>query len=201
MANDPENKSSNQGEIDLLYVFVKLGELIRRTITNLFKYAGLALLFLLRKWYYFAIAILLTLGSAWLINRSSDSFYRSSLDMRSNVISNQPIMSRIDQLGVYANTKNYSALSKWLGLTPEESQNIKQIETYWYYDIDDDGRDDLDEGDSPDSDNGLRQVSADQNSDDTGDDGSDDIDRTGFLGGLTPISAEEESSLIGNWED
>ena len=38
------------------------------------------------------------------------------------------------------------------------------------------------------------------------DDGDDDrsdviIDRTGFLGGLTPISEQEEDSLIGNWED
>jgi hypothetical protein len=27
------------------------------------------------------------------------------------------------------------------------------------------------------------------------------MDRIGILGGLTPISEQEEESLIGNWED
>ena len=99
MATDPKPNTQDQGEIDLLYLFVKLGEFLKRTVLNLIKFIGFVLVFLLQKWYYFAIAIILTVLSALLLNRASDSYYHSHLTLRSNVTSNQAIMSNLERLG------------------------------------------------------------------------------------------------------
>lgn len=49
------------------------------------------------------------------------------------------MMSSLDKLGKYASTRNYEALSKELNINIEEASAIKGIETFWYYDIGDDG--------------------------------------------------------------
>ena len=139
MPTDSKHNSSNQGEIDLLALLVNLGDFLKRSILKLIKFIGSILVFLLRQWYYFAIAIVLTVLSAFFLNKTSDSYYHSYMTLRSNATHNQPVMSNLDKLGGYATAGHYSALSKELNLSIEEASIIKGIETFWYYDIGDDG--------------------------------------------------------------
>ncbi len=139
MPADPKNSSQNQGEIDLLYLFVKLGEFLKTSFLKLINFIGIVLVFLIRKWYYFAIAVILTIGSAVLLNKVSDPFYHSHLTLRSNATHNQPIMSNLQRLGDYANANNHTALSKELNLSIEDASAIKGLGTFWFYDIGDDG--------------------------------------------------------------
>jgi len=139
MATNTQQDTPNNEEIDLLALFVKLGEFIRKAFISLFNLIGSVLLFILRKWYYVVIAVILTVVSALILNKISDPFYYSELVIRSNATHNQPIMSNVDKLGVYAEARNYAALSDELNLSLEEASKIKELKTYWYYDIGGDG--------------------------------------------------------------
>ena len=139
MPTNSQQNTPNHDEIDLLTLFVKLGEFIKKAVLGLINILGSVLIFLLQKWYYFAIAIILTVLTALVLNNLSEPFYYSELTMRSNATRNQPIMSSLDKLGKYALAQNYQALSKELKLSVEDASAIKDLGTYWYYDIGGDG--------------------------------------------------------------
>jgi len=139
MPTDSKPNTQNQEEIDLLYLFVRFGEFLKKATIKLINFIGSILVFLLQKWYYFAIAIILAVLSAFIQNKASESFFHSHLTMRSNATHNQPVMSNLERLGEYADTKNYSALSEELNLSIEDAMAIKGLETFWFYDIGNDG--------------------------------------------------------------
>jgi len=137
-ANSKQN-TPNQDEIDLVTLFSKLGEFIKKAFLGLFNLIISILIFLLRKWYYFFIAVVLTVVTAIAINKSVDSYYSTDLVLRSNATDNQTIMASLDKLGGYAREGNYTTLSNELNISMEEASAIKDLETYWFYDIGDDG--------------------------------------------------------------
>jgi len=139
MPTNSNQNASNNNEIDLITLFTKLGEFIKKAFLGLINIIGSVLVFLLRKWYYFAVAVLLTIVSAYILNKISEPFFHSELVIRSNVTHNQPIMSSVNKLGEYADAGNYSALASQLNLSLEEAGAIKELKTYWYYDIGGDG--------------------------------------------------------------
>lgn len=139
MPTNSQQSSSNHDEIDLIYLFSKLGEFIKKAVLGLIDIIGAVLVFILRKWYYFIIAVILTIITALALDKISDPYYYSELVMRSNATRNQPIMSSLDKLGEYAASNNYAALSKELNLSLEDASKIKELGTSWYYDIGGDG--------------------------------------------------------------
>ncbi len=139
MPTNSKQNTPNQDEIDLLTLFTKLGEFLKKAFLGLVNLIGSILVFLLRKWYYFAVAVLLTILSAYILNKASEPFYQSEMVMRSNATTNQTIMSSLDKLGEYASDKNYSALAAELQLPLEDARKINSLETFWLYDIGDDG--------------------------------------------------------------
>jgi hypothetical protein len=48
-------------------------------------------------------------------------------------------MSSLDKLGDYATSGNFDALSNELDLSLDNARAIKDLETFWYYDVGDDG--------------------------------------------------------------
>lgn len=139
MATNSKQNTSNQDEIDLITLFTKLGELIKKAFLGLIELIGSLLFFLLRKWYYFAVAVVLTILSAYILNKTAVPFYQSDMIMRANATTNQTIMSSLNKLGDYAGEKNNAAISNELDLSLEDAGKIKGLDTYWLYDIGDDG--------------------------------------------------------------
>ncbi len=139
MPTSSNQNNQNNDEIDLLTLFTKLGEFIKKAFLGLLNLIGSVLVFLLRKWYYFGIAVILTVATALILNNISDPYYYSDLIMRANAASNQAAMSSLGKLGDYAGSSNYSTLSSELNLSMEDASKIKGLETFWYYDIGDDG--------------------------------------------------------------
>jgi len=137
-ANSKPN-TPNQDEIDLLTLFTKLGEFLKKAFLGLVSLIGSILVFLLRKWYYLLIAVVLTVISALILDNITEPQYSTDLIMRSNATTNQPIMASVNKLGDYAGSGNYEALSEELNLSLEVAGTIKGFETYWYYDIGEDG--------------------------------------------------------------
>lgn len=139
MATNSKQNTPNQDEIDLLTLFEKMGEFLKKSFLGLANLIVSVLIFLLRKWYFFAIAIVLTILTAYTLNKAAEPFYQSDMVLRANATANQSMMVSLNKLGQYAETENYDALSKELNLSMEEAMSIKGIETFWYYDMGDDG--------------------------------------------------------------
>jgi len=139
MPTNSQQNSPNKDEIDLITLFVKIGEFIKNAVLGLFNIIGSVLIYLLRKWYYLLIAAVLTVASALILDNTTEPLYSADLIMRSNATTNQPIMSSVDILGDYAKAKNYEILSNELNQSLEVASTIKGIETFWYYDIGEDG--------------------------------------------------------------
>jgi hypothetical protein len=139
MPTNSKQNNSTQDEIDLVTLFVKLGEGIKKAVLWFINFIGTILVFLLRKWYYFLIALILTVVSAYILNNISEPYYTSDLIMRSNATQNQPVMASLEKLDDYASGGNSEALSKELHIGVDEASKLKGIETFWYYDIGGDG--------------------------------------------------------------
>lgn len=139
MSTNPKQNSSDQGEIDLLYLFVKLGDFLKKAVQYLISSIGSVLVFLLRKWYYFTLAIILTIISAVILSNISEPQYVSDMVLRSNDKNTQVIASTLDKLGEQAAEGNFSSQSDRLNLSKESAENVKNIETFRYYDIGKDG--------------------------------------------------------------
>jgi len=139
MPTNSNQNNPNNDEIDLLTLFAKLGEFIKKAVLGLIDFIGAVLVFLLRKWYYFIIAVVLSILTALIMKNTVEPYYYTDLVLRSNAAHNQSIMSSLNKLGEYASEGNFSFLSKELDLSLEEASSIKGLETFWYYDIGDDG--------------------------------------------------------------
>lgn len=139
MSSDSKNKSDHQEEINILDLFVLIGKFFEKIFRGLVDIIRLLLLAILSKWYYFVIALALTVISAIILNSVLDSYYQSDLTIRVNNENNQVIQSSLNKVGDYANENNNTALSKELNLSPEDASSIKEIEVLWYYDIGKDG--------------------------------------------------------------
>jgi hypothetical protein len=139
MSADTKQNSPNQDEIDLLTLFAKLGDFLKKVFVGIVGLIGSVLIFLLRKWYYFAFAAVLTILTAFILNKAAEPFYQSDLVIRANAATNQTIMSSVDKLGAYAFDQNIEVLASELDISEEDAVKIKGLETFWLYDIGDDG--------------------------------------------------------------
>ncbi|MEN8250934.1 MAG: hypothetical protein ABFS32_18525 [Bacteroidota bacterium] len=139
MSTNSNQNTSNQNEVDLLALFAKLGDLIKKAFLGLINMIGSILVFLLRKWYYFAVAIALTILSAYILNKAAEPIYHSDMLIHSNATTNQYIMTSLKKLGDYAGEKNFEALANEMNISKEDASKIRGLKTFWLYDIEDDG--------------------------------------------------------------
>ena len=139
MSSNSRNNNPNQDEIDLITLLVKMGEFFKRAFMGLVNLIGSVLVFLIRKWYYFVVALVLTIVAAYVLNKASEPFYQSDMIIRANATTNQTIMSSLNKLGDYAADRNLDALARDLGISLDDASKIKGLETYWLYDMGKDG--------------------------------------------------------------
>ena len=139
MATDSKPNSKNPEEIDLLYLFVKMGEAIKKYTLAFFRLLGTILVYLLRKWYYLAMALVLTVISAVILSNVIKPHFQSDMVLRFNDKNSQVIISSLNKLGEYANDHNSPRLSEVLNIDQESADGIKNIETFRYFDIGKDG--------------------------------------------------------------
>jgi len=139
MTTNSKQDTNNQEEINILYLFERLGEFLEKLFRSFINLIGSILIYLIRKWYYLVIALVLSVISALILSNISPSYYYSDLIMRSNATHNQQIMSSLNKLKGYADTQNHNGLSNELDISLEDASVLKELETYWYYDIGADG--------------------------------------------------------------
>ena len=139
MSADSKQKTPQQDEINIIDLFLLLGDFLAKLFRGLMNLLKFILVFLLKKWYYCALVLILTILSGLILSNVLDSYYHSDLVIRSNTPNSQVIISSLNKVGNYAQERNATALSDELNMSPEDASSIKGIEVLWYYDIGDDG--------------------------------------------------------------
>lgn len=139
MSTDQKQNTSSQGEINIIDLFLFIGEFLKKVFFGLFDLLRYTLAFLLRKWYYFVLAVVITVLSGMVLNKVITPHFQSDMIIRSNTPNSQVIISSLNRLGDYAKERNYSVLSELLNMNSNDISSIKEVEVLWYYDIGKDG--------------------------------------------------------------
>jgi hypothetical protein len=96
--------------------------------------ALISIVFLLRRWIWLALSVIIGAGISWGINKQSEKIYSSELTMKSNTVPNSDMMTYINRLHSFCITNDSIALAAALFLTPEKVGFIRDIEAFWAID-------------------------------------------------------------------
>ena len=139
-----EDKKDNvQREIDLSELLGKMFSAIGKSISVVFNVflKAFAYLFLygIRNW--LPLAGFLAVGILYGVFRfyNSESVVVSDLLIRNNETTNAEMISKINNLSVYAQQKNINLLKETLSLNEVQAKSLKSIGAYWLIDNDYDG--------------------------------------------------------------
>lgn len=133
--NENSNKKSDRNdEIDLLDLFRRIG----KGFANMFEWIGRAIIisivFMLKRWIWLTISVLLGVGVSYLLKYTQKSFYSSEMIISSNVVSPGDIISYVNKLHTFSIEKNTAAIVDALGMNNENVKKIKDIEAFWVID-------------------------------------------------------------------
>jgi hypothetical protein len=139
MSSNPELKGRNDDEVDLPDLFIRLGKTTSRAFKSLGRGFLSVFFFLIRKWFWFAISLLLGIGISYLIKLSTERFYSSDITIKSNTVSNSEMISYINKLHTYCKEKNIDELVSALKVKNGMVKDVKDIQAYWVIDKGSDG--------------------------------------------------------------
>jgi hypothetical protein len=149
MSDSFEDKKMQNNEIDLLDLFRRIGNTIKKWINGIGKAILISIVFLVRKWLPLGIVLSLAIFCSFLFKFTSDSSYTSDLVLKNNLGSNSDLIDYINKLHKFCIEKNRIGLSNALNLDSGKVENILDISAYWIIDKGKDGiPDEVDYSDS-----------------------------------------------------
>ena len=134
MSDINETKNVRDDEIDLLDLFRRMGRTLGRWAEALGTALLISIIFLLRRWLPLTISILLGVGVALLLRKSSVSSYTSDMVLRTNAAPPDEMISYINRLHTFCLEQNKEALGKAIGVNESQVNNIIDICAYWIID-------------------------------------------------------------------
>jgi hypothetical protein len=145
------NKNSDNNEIDLMDLFRRMGNALKKLGKTLGRAFLVSIVFLVRRWLPLTLSIIAGVGASYLLKSASESFYTSDMVFRNNMalmdkktlIDNSgttaEIISKINKLHNFCVEKNLPALSNALSMKAESAKNISDISAFWIIDQSRDG--------------------------------------------------------------
>jgi hypothetical protein len=143
MTANSDNKNISNDEIDLLELFRKMGRGINRIFKKTGKGIIISIVFMLRKWVYLALSIILAIGLSYFFKYTAERFYTSEMIVSCNAAGTSEVMAYINKLHQFTHENNVSAITEALGLENSKSRLIKDIEAFWIIDRNKDGTPDF----------------------------------------------------------
>ncbi|HNW57104.1 MAG TPA: hypothetical protein PKM69_04985 [Bacteroidales bacterium] len=150
MSENSANKDVRNDEIDLLDLFRRMGNAMRRWSRALGRAFLIVTVFLLKRWLPLGLSVILGVGTSYLLKVTTPSSYTSDLVLRNNTISNADnnvsnadMISYINRLHTYCKENNKIALGNSISVSPTQVNNINDISAYWIIDKGNDGIPDL----------------------------------------------------------
>jgi hypothetical protein len=138
---DNVNKTGNKAndEIDLLDLFSRIGRSIRQGFNALGRAFLYTLFFMLRKWLWLGLSVLIGIAGSYGLKYSTERLYSSDITLRSNTIPNSDMIVHINKLHTFTQEKNLTELATSLSVDPGKVRYIKDIKAYWVIDEGADG--------------------------------------------------------------
>lgn len=149
--NMPESTTNNNDEIDLMYLFRRIGRTLNRWGKALAITFLTSVVFLVKRWLPLGLSLAAGIAISYILKTTSPSFYTSDLVFRNNLIlmdkktlrdnsgTTSEIISKINKLHTFCAEGNSAALSEALSMNPEAVKNISDISAYWIIDQSRDG--------------------------------------------------------------
>lgn len=129
---------SNKDEIDLMALFQKIYYKIRKLILGFFRWIVLFIIFIFKNIHFLMIAAIIGGLVGFGFYKISKRYYSSYLVARTNGISNIDMISYLNDLSKLCEENNYSSLANLLDIPDSISQKIKNIQAFWFVDVNDD---------------------------------------------------------------
>ena len=143
MSEEVKSQQNKNDEIDLMDLFRRMGSAIskgmRKGMNALGRATLISIVFLLRRWVWFTLSVIIGIGISWVIKRQSEKIYSSELTMRSNAVPNSDMITYIDRLHSFCRENDSIALGEALSLPPEKVRLIRDIQAFWAIDMLNDG--------------------------------------------------------------
>lgn len=126
-------------EIDLTDLFKRMGRIISRFCRALGRAFLTVFFFAIRKSLYLFLSLLIGIGISYLLKRTSERLYTSTITLRSNTVPNSQLIQYLNNLYDFTRTENYEALSSALNLPFEKAESLLKIQAFWLIDRGGDG--------------------------------------------------------------
>ena len=134
-----EQKEQPRNEIDLLELFRLMG----RGIRNFFKWVIDAILFLfvfgIRRIHWLVLIVIAGAGIGYLIYLTTERYYSSEMIIQPNGFTSIDMAYYINDIHDFCVNKNIEAIQIAFQITEESSINIKDINAFYFIDVNDDG--------------------------------------------------------------
>jgi hypothetical protein len=139
MSENTTNKTPKEDEIDLLDLFKRMGRTLSRGSGAVGRAFLISFIFMVRKWVYLTLSIILGIGLSYLLKYASKSLYSSDMIISSNAVPTSDIISYVNKLHTFCRDNNKPAIAASLGSEPGKIKMIKDIQAFWIIDRNKDG--------------------------------------------------------------
>ncbi len=130
-------------EIDLLELFASIGKGIKNMFFYLIKSLAFLITFGIRRAHWLALFAIAGGLIGLLFYSTTSRYYTSNLIAQPNGISAYDMVEYINDLNRFTEKKNIPALSLALDLDEQTCKKIKNIEAFYYLDVNNDGKGDI----------------------------------------------------------
>jgi hypothetical protein len=136
-------KNQEVKEIDLLELFSLIGKGIKNAFLGLIKAILFVIVFGVKRAHYLLLFAAIGGGIGWIVYSGSQRFYSSELIAQPNGINVSDMVNYINDLNKFCEKNNKPALSYALNLPDTVGKKIKNIEAYFYIDLNGDDQGDI----------------------------------------------------------
>jgi hypothetical protein len=139
MSDNKDNIPQKNDEIDLLDLFRRMGNGLKRMFQTLGTWIVISIVFMLKKWAWLALSVVLALGLSYLLKYSATSFYTSEMVISSNAVPAGDIIAYTNKLHTFCLEKNKTELATALNLDEKKVALVQDIQAFWIIDKGNDG--------------------------------------------------------------
>jgi hypothetical protein len=139
MSETNTSKNSNEGEIDLLDLFHRMGLAISRFMKALGRAFMITLVFMLRRWLPLGLSVIAGVVLSLILKSTSASFYTSDMTIKTNGATAAEVIPYLNKLHTFCAEGNTAELALALSVKHESIFEINDISAYWIIDQNKDG--------------------------------------------------------------
>jgi len=132
--NTTTNKDVRNDEIDLLDLFRRMGRTLGQWGNALVTAILISIVFILRRWIWLGLSILLGIIISMIMLSKADSSYTSDLILKVNIEPTDEVITHVNRLHTYCTGLNKQNLAKAIDLPVAQTNNILDINAYWVID-------------------------------------------------------------------